>query len=90
MTKFNQNHSLKPYIDINIDLKKEAKNNFEKSFLNWWIAMENLRKHNFVTTEKRSNYLVSEPNLHTKKFFPEKLLALKMKKLRYLWINLST
>ena len=46
--------------------------------------MENLRKHNFVTTEKRSNYLVSEPNLHTKKFFPEKLLALKMKKLRYL------
>ena len=33
MTKFNQNACLKPNIDMNTDLKKKAKNNFEKYFL---------------------------------------------------------
>ena len=32
VSKFNQNPCLKPYIDMNIDLKK-AKNDFEKDFL---------------------------------------------------------
>ena len=43
--------------------------------------MENLRKHNdikLVATEKRRNYLVSEPNHHTTKFFIENLLAIEM------------
>ena len=34
-------------------------------------TMENVRKHrdiNLVTTEKRKNYLVSEPNYHTTNF----------------------
>ena len=30
------------------------------------------------------NYLVSEPNYHTKTFFTEYLLAIEMKKRRYL------
>ena len=45
--------------------------------------MENVRKHRdikLVTTEKRRNYLVSEPNYHTTKLFTETLLAIKMKK----------
>ena len=33
-----------------------------------------------ATTEKRRNYLVSEPNYHTTKFFTEHLLAAEMKK----------
>ena len=35
-------------------------------------TMEDVRKHRYiklVTTERRSNYLVSEPNYHATKFF---------------------
>ena len=45
--------------------------------------MENVRKHRdikLVTSEKRRNYLASEPNYHTTKFFTEHLLAIEMKK----------
>ena len=46
-------------------------------------AMEDVRKHRdikFVATERRKNYLVSEPNYHTTKFFKVKLLVIEMKK----------
>ena len=33
-----------------------------------------------VITERRRNYLVSEPNDHTTKFFTENLLAIEIKK----------
>ena len=45
--------------------------------------MENVRKHRgikLVTTETRRNYLVSEPNYHTTKFFTESLLAIELRK----------
>ena len=38
-------------------------------------TMENMRKHRdfkLVTTERRRNYLVSEPNYHATKFYTEK------------------
>ena len=50
-------------------------------------TMENVRTHRdikLVTTEKRKNYLVSEPNYHTTKFFTEHLLAIKMRKTQIL------
>ena len=51
-------------------------------------TMENVRKQRdikLVTTERRRNYLVSEPNFHTTQFFTEKLLAIETKKnLKYL------
>ena len=49
--------------------------------------MENVRKHRdirLVTTERGRNDLVSEPNYYTAKFFAEYLLAILMKKRRYL------
>ena len=52
-------------------------------------TMKNMRKHRdieLVTTERTRNYLVSEPNYHTTKFFTENLQ--KWKKQRYLWMNL--
>ena len=55
-------------------------------------TMENVWKHRdikLVTTKRRRNYLVSEPSYQTKKFFTENLLAIEIKKQRYLWISLS-
>ena len=87
--KFNQKGWLKPYIDINTDLRKKAKNGFEKyifKLMNNAVfekSKENVRKYTdikVVTTEARRNYLVSEPNHHSTKFFSENLLAIEMKK----------
>ena len=50
-------------------------------------AIKNVRKHRhfkLVTTERRRNYLVSEPNYHTTKFFTENLLAIEMRKTQIL------
>ena len=40
--------------------------------------MENVRKL-LNLSERRRNYLVSEPNYHTTKFFTENLLGIEMK-----------
>ena len=58
---------------------------FKRTLMNNAIlgkTMENVKKHRdikLVTTERRRNYLVSEPNYHTTKFFTEHLLELEMK-----------
>ena len=74
---------------MNTELRKKAKNDFEKDFFKlmnnavFRKTMENVRKHRdikLVTTDKRRNQLVPEPNYHTTKWFSEKLLATEMKK----------
>ena len=53
-------------------------------------AMENVRKHRdikLVKTERRRNYLVSEPNYHTTKIFTEHLLAIEIKKKTEILMN---
>ena len=50
-------------------------------------TMGNVQEHGdikLVITEKRRNYLVSEVNYHTIKFFTEKLLAIEMRKTQIL------
>ena len=42
--------------------------------------VRNVRDIKLVTTERRRDYLVSQPNYHTSKFFTENLLAIEMKK----------
>ena len=46
-------------------------------------TMKKVRKHKdikLVTTERRRNYLISEPNYHNTRFFTKHLLAIAMKK----------
>ena len=73
---------------MNTELRKQAKNDFEKDFFKsmnnsvFGKTMGNVRKHRdikLVTTNKRRNQLVSEPNYHTTKLFSECLLAIEMK-----------
>ena len=74
---------------MNTELRKEAKNDFEKDFFKlmnnavFGKTMENVRKHRdikLVTTDKRRNQLASEPNYHTTKYFSENLMAVEIKK----------
>ena len=74
---------------MNTKLRTVAKSNFEKNFFKlmnnsvFRKTMENVRKHRdikLVTTDKRRNQLVSEPNYHTTKYFSENLMAIEMKK----------
>ena len=54
--------------------------------------MENVKKHRdikLVTTERRRNYLVSEPNYHITKFFTENCLAIEIKRTEILMNKLS-
>ena len=72
---------------MNTDLRKNAKNDFQKDFFQlmnnavFRKTIENVRKHRdikYLTTEKRRDYLVSEPKNHTTIFFPENLSAIEM------------
>ena len=49
---------------------------FQKTTENVW----KYKGIKLITTEIRRDYLVSEPNYHTTKFFTEKVLAKEMKK----------
>ena len=71
--EFNQEAWLKPYVDMNTELRKVATDDFEKDFFKlmnnsvFGKRMENIRKHRdikLVTTDKKRNKLVSEPNFH--------------------------
>ena len=87
--EFNQEAWLKPYIDMNTELRKIAKSDFEKDFFKlmnnavFGKTMENIRKNRdikLVTTDKKRNKLVSEPNYHTMNYISEDLSILEMKR----------
>ena len=72
--QFNQEAWLKKYIDMNTDLRKQAKNDFKNDFS---------KLMNYVFGEeinKTRNQVASEPNYHATKWFSENLLAIEMKK----------
>ena len=65
--EFNQKEWLKPYIDMNTELRKEAKNDLFKLMNNsvFGKTIEKIRKHRdikLLTTDKKRSKLVSEPN----------------------------
>ena len=87
--EFNQEAWLKPYIDMNTELRKLARNDFKKDLFKLMNnsvlgkTMENIRKHRdikLVTTDKKRSKLVSEPNYHTINLISEDLPIIEMKK----------
>ena len=87
--EFNQETWLKPYTDMNTELRKLAKNDFQKDFFKlmnnsvFGKTMESIRKHRdikLVTTNKRRSKLVSEPSYHTMNYISEELSIIEMKR----------
>ena len=74
---------------MNTELRKVAKDDFEKDLFKlmnisvFGKTMENIRKHRdikLVTTDKKRNKLVSEPNYHTINYISEDLSITEMNK----------
>ena len=82
---------MKDYTDIYTELRKQAKNDFEKDFYKliknsvFKKTMKNVRKHRDIklaTTNQKRNQLVSEPNYNVTKYFSADLLSIEMKKIK--------
>ena len=74
---------------MNTELRKNAKNEFEKKFFKlmkksvFGKTMKNVRNHRdikLVTSEKRRKRLVSQPNYHSCKKVSDDLMVIEMKK----------
>ena len=74
---------------MNTELRKNAKNDFEKGFFKlmnnsvFGKTMENVRNHRdikLVTSEKRRSIYASEPNYHSTKYISQDLLILEMRR----------
>ena len=85
----NREEWLTPYIDMNTELRKISKNDFEKDFFKlmnnavFGKTVENVRNHRDikqVITDKKKSKLVSEPNYHTMNYISEDLSIIEMKR----------
>ena len=83
--EFRQEAWLKPYIDMNTELKKKAKNEFEKNFFKlmnnavFGKTMENVSTHRDIKLVT-SDTLASDPNYHLSKRISKDLMIMEMRK----------
>ena len=87
--KFIESEWMKPYIEMNTNLRTKAKNNFEKDFFKlmnnsvFGKTMENIRNRvnvKLVNTEEGLKKLSAKPNYKSCKIFNENLISVHMKK----------
>ena len=87
--KFVESDWMKPYIEMNTNLRAKAKNNFEKDFFKlmnnsvFGKTMENIRNRvdvKLVNTKEKLKKLVAKPNYKGRKIFSENLVSVHMKK----------
>ena len=90
---FKQSVWLKPYIDMNTEYRKQAKNEFEKTFFKlmnnsvFGKTMENVWKRKdikLVCTEKKRKRLASKPNYRNTIRFSDNLIAMDMRQVEVL------
>ena len=88
--KFIESDWMKPYIEMNTNLRAKAKNNFEKDFFKlmnnsvFGKTMENIRNRvdvKLVNTKEKLRKLVANPNFRSRKIFSENLVSVHMKKI---------
>ena len=86
---FSYTYWLKPYIQLNTELRTNTKNTFEKDFFKlmnnsvFGKTMENVRARRdikLVVSEQKRKLLTSQPNFHGSTIFCEELEAIEMKK----------
>lgn len=90
--KFKQSLWLKPYIDLNTELRTKAENDFEKSLFKllnnaiYGKTMENLRSRVDIKLINRwwgrsgANSLIAQPNFKKCRIFDDELAAIEMRK----------
>ena len=87
--KFVESAWLKPYIDTNVILRTQAKNNFEKDFFKlmnnavFGKTMENIRNRvniKLVDAGEQFKKLAAKPNYESRIIFNENLVSVHMKK----------
>ena len=87
--KFIESEWMKPYIEMNTNLRTKAKNNFEKDFFKlmnnsvFGKTMENIRNRvnvKLVNTQEKFKKLSAKPNYRGRKIFSENLISVHMKK----------
>ena len=87
--KFIESEWMKPYVEMNTNLRTKAKNNFEKDFYKlmnnsvFGKTMENIRNRvnvKLVNTQQKLKKLAAKPNFKSHKIFTENLVSVHMKK----------
>ena len=87
--KFVESEWMKPYIDMNTELRTKAKNNFEKDHYKlmnnsvFGKTMENIRNRvnvKLVNNEEKARKVIAKPNYRSCKIFSENLISVHMKK----------
>ena len=87
--RFVESEWMKPYIDMNTELRAKAKNNFEKDHYKlmnnsvFGKTMENIRNRvnvKLVNSKEKARKLIAKPNCRSCKIFSENLISVHMKK----------
>ncbi|KAJ4449536.1 hypothetical protein ANN_00937 [Periplaneta americana] len=92
--KFKQSYWLKQYIDLNTELRKNAKNNFEKDFFKlmnnavFRKTMENVRKRphfRLVSNDEKLKKLISKPYFLDRVIYAENLVGIHLARTQILF-----